>query len=332
MPEPAAAWREGLVSVIIPVFNRPRQLGTAVQSALAQSGADVEVLIVDDGSTDSTPAAAVGLAAGDPDRLRVLRIPNAGPGAAREAGRQMARGEFLQYLDSDDVLLPGKFERQVAALRANPGAVASYGPVEVTDRAGGRWMRSDRPIDRMFPQFLLGSWWPIQSPLYRRALVEPAGGWLALRIHEDWEYDCRVAALGHPLVFEPAAVAACPAHEGARLSQARRLERGALRDRATAVAAIAGHALGAGVLPGIPEMRHFGRRMFLIARECAALGERELAQVLYRSAPAVAGEARVLGRFYPLFGRAAGVLGWRVAGRLALAAERLRPNRNTDTP
>src|SRR4051812_980271 len=95
----------GLVTIIIPVFNRATMLGEAVNSALGQTYRPIEVLIVDDGSTDDTPEAADRLAR-EHREIRVLHRANGGPGAAREGGRQAAGGEFIQHLDSDDLLLP----------------------------------------------------------------------------------------------------------------------------------------------------------------------------------------------------------------------------------
>src|SRR5262249_25034222 len=120
-----------LVSVIIPVFNRAAMLVEAVDSVLAQTHRPIEIIIVDDGSTDDTVRVADGLAG---DSVRVVHQTNAGPGAAREAGRGIARVDFMQHLDSDDLLLPRKFELQVAALRANPDCGAAYG-----------WTRLRRP-------------------------------------------------------------------------------------------------------------------------------------------------------------------------------------------
>src|SRR5947207_15526114 len=97
---------DSLVTTIIPVHNRPRLLGEAVASVLAQTYRPIEIIIVDDGSTDDTPAVVDAMAARHPSVVRAIHQPNAGPGAAREAGRRMARGEFIQYLDSDDGLLP----------------------------------------------------------------------------------------------------------------------------------------------------------------------------------------------------------------------------------
>src|SRR6266705_266036 len=90
---------EGLVSTIIPVYNRPAQMGEAVYSVLCQDYRPIEIVIVDDGSTDDTPINAQALVDGHPDVIRVVRQANAGPGAAREEGRTLARGEFIQYLD-----------------------------------------------------------------------------------------------------------------------------------------------------------------------------------------------------------------------------------------
>ncbi len=117
----------GLVSTIIPVHNRASLLREAVASVLAQTYRPIEIIIVDDGSTDDTPAAADILAAEHRGEIRVLHQRNMGPGLAREAGRQVARGEFIQYLDSDDVLLPRKFEGQVAGLLRHPECGVAYG-------------------------------------------------------------------------------------------------------------------------------------------------------------------------------------------------------------
>src|SRR4029079_14626008 len=105
---------EGLVSTVIPVHNRPHLLREAVASVLAQTYRPIEIIIVDDGSTDDTTSVADSLATERSGEIMVIHQGNTGPGLAREAGRQAARGEFIQYLDSDDILLPRKFELQVS--------------------------------------------------------------------------------------------------------------------------------------------------------------------------------------------------------------------------
>src|SRR5262245_61901471 len=107
---------EGLVSTIIPVHNRPSLLREAVASVLAQIYRPIEVIVVNDGSNDETGWEAETLAKRHPE-VRAIHRENGGPGAARETGRLAARGEFIQYLDSDDLLLPNKFDLQVAGLR-----------------------------------------------------------------------------------------------------------------------------------------------------------------------------------------------------------------------
>ncbi len=97
----------GLVSVIIPTYRRPQQVRQAAESALAQTWLDLEVLVISDGPDPATRALLEDL---DP-RLRYLELPiNGGPAAARNAGVEASRGEWLTFLDDDDAMLPGKVE------------------------------------------------------------------------------------------------------------------------------------------------------------------------------------------------------------------------------
>lgn len=106
----------GLVSVIIPTYNRAEIIGAAIASALEQSYADVEVIVVDDGSTDQTRSVVEHYG----PRVRYLVQPNGGVSAARNLGLMNARGEFIALLDSDDRFLPWKLEAQVRVLREHP--------------------------------------------------------------------------------------------------------------------------------------------------------------------------------------------------------------------
>jgi glycosyltransferase involved in cell wall biosynthesis len=109
------------VSVVIPVYNGERFLAETVHSALTQTHRDVEVIVVDDGSTDGTPEVISHLGGS----VRSLRQSNQGVAAARNAGIAAARGHFVAFLDADDVWLPDKLERQLALFESNPslGAV-----------------------------------------------------------------------------------------------------------------------------------------------------------------------------------------------------------------
>jgi glycosyltransferase involved in cell wall biosynthesis len=325
----------GLVSTIIPVYNRAALLREAVGSVLAQTYRPIEVVIVDDGSTDDTPAVCRELEGQHPDIVRVVRQPNAGPGSAREAGRQLARGEFLQYLDSDDLLLPRKFERQVAALRAHPECGVAYcyarnyrigeTPVDIP------WRGSGCTVDAMFPSFLLERWWDTPAPLYRRTVCDQAGPWINVR-DEDWEYDCRIAALGTRLVHCKEFLVDYRDHAQPRISQGTAYKDAVLqRDRARAHALIYQHARRAGLGPDNPEMQHFARRLFLLARQCGAAGLASEARQLFELSREASGSYRARRLDFRLYRLAAACLGWRWAGQLACWLDHWRPSREPTT-
>jgi CDP-glycerol glycerophosphotransferase len=109
--------RDGaLLSVVVPVYNVERYLAGCLESLLAQSFAEFEAILVDDGSTDGSSAVAERYAEADP-RIRVVRQPNAGLGAARNRGVAEARGGFLTFLDSDDTLVPDAYQTMMSTLR-----------------------------------------------------------------------------------------------------------------------------------------------------------------------------------------------------------------------
>src|SRR5512143_4014499 len=107
---------EPLVSVVMPVYNGARYLRQALESALNQTYRPLEIIVVDDGSTDETSA----ILAEFGSRIRAIRQKNPGSAAARNAALQAAHGEIIAFLDADDLWLPQKLEVQVAYLRAHP--------------------------------------------------------------------------------------------------------------------------------------------------------------------------------------------------------------------
>ena len=318
----------GLVSTIIPVHNRAVFLRDAVASVLAQTYRPIEVIVVDDGSTDDTPAAVDAWRVEYPDQVRVVHQRNTGPGLAREAGRQHARGEFIQYLDSDDVLLPEKFAIQVDGLRASPHCGVAYGYTRYR-HADGRlepqpWKGSGVRVGTMFPSFLKSRWWDTPTPLYRANLCEAAGPWSDLRLEEDWEYDCRIAALGVHLHFSESYVAEVRDHELDRLCRGDLLNPQRLRSRVRSHELIYQHALRAGISVTAPEMQHFARELFLLARECGAAGLAQESRQLFLLAKTASGTVRAKGLDFRLYELAAGVLSWPLTGRLSRLADRLR--------
>jgi len=312
---------EGLVSTIIPVYNRAAMLREAVASVVAQTYRPVDIVIADDGSTDDTGAAAEELARRHAPLVRVLRVAHGGPGRAREAARQIARGEFVQHLDSDDLLLPRKFELQVAALRARPECGAAYGWTRLCHPDGRceetPWKRSGERIETMFPSMLTLRWWDTPTPLYRRAVIDAAGPWPALAAEEDWAYDCRIAAHGVRLAWVADWVCVVREHREARASG--QATPAVLHDRAAAHLLMLDAARRAKLDAASDEMQFFARELFHLARQCGAAGLAGDARSLADAAGTISAA-----RDIRLYRRIAAIIGWRNAGCLAALRDRLR--------
>ena len=123
------------VSVVMPVYNGERYIADAVESALASTFHDFELLVVDDGSTDRSVEIVGEIAAGD-KRVRVVRVPHGGVAAARNAALREARAALVANLDSDDLMPPDRLALQVAYLDANPDCVAVGGRSLIIDGDG----------------------------------------------------------------------------------------------------------------------------------------------------------------------------------------------------
>jgi glycosyltransferase involved in cell wall biosynthesis len=189
--EPELAY-ESLVSVIIPTYNRLPLLGEALESALAQTHPNLEIIVVDDGSTDGTNAYVQGL---ESDRIRYVFQENRGhPGAARNVGLRMARGEYVAFLDSDDVWLPEKIERQLAVLEADPEldlVATDFFELPPNRRKTALGLKKPKLVD--FRELLRDC--PIQnsSVLMRKEVADSIGLQdETLRTCEDYEYWLRV--------------------------------------------------------------------------------------------------------------------------------------------
>jgi len=118
------------VSVIIPTYNRAHVVGEAIDSVLAQTYQDFEIIVVDDGSTDNTREVLEDYARRHPDKMRVIyRQTNGGAGAARNDGIRASQGEYIAFLDSDDLYLPNRLESAVRFLDEHPEYGAAYAEV-----------------------------------------------------------------------------------------------------------------------------------------------------------------------------------------------------------
>jgi len=329
------AMMAGMVSTIIPVFNRAGMLQSAVRSVLDQTYPDHEIIIVDDGSTDSTAEVADTMAGTHPEQIRALHVANGGPGSAREHGRVSARGHFIQYLDSDDRLLPRKFEIQVAALQAHPECGVAYGKTRLIDANGQilkapyKW--SGRAFAHLFPALLVDRWWNTHTPLYRRSVCNAVGPWTNMRMGEDWQYDARVGALGTQLVFCDEYVSEHRHHAEPRLTGGQAPSLSALKDFGKLIPALHQCAVKAGVNSEADEMRHFSRWAFAVARQLGRAGVTEAAQKCFETARTAAGPCRNRLDFR-LYSGLSRLLGWRLSGNAAHWLDRVfkrRPSEQT---
>lgn len=264
-----------LVSVIIPVFNRAALLREAVASAHEQSHAMVEVLIIDDGSTDETRQVANELASTLPGKVRSFRQQNSGPGTARNLGLMHARGEFVQYLDSDDLLEPRKFELQVHALRMHEEAGVAYGLTIRTNAATGEsraWARTGEAITNIFPGFLMKRGWDTNSPLWRRSVCERVGEWSDFRCMEDWEHDLRAGLLGVTPVQVEEHVATVRDHAGDRASGMQSGFTPALTADFFRAHRAIWHRMREAELTDWSYLHELSRKLFWIARMCGERG------------------------------------------------------------
>jgi len=315
----------GLVTTIIPVYNRAALLHKAVQSVFDQTYRPIEIIIVDDGSTDDTRNAADELADRNPVVVKVLHEENGGPGRAREAGRKSAAGEFIQYLDSDDILLPCKFELQVAGLREHPECGISYGKLrhyQLPDDVP--WKQTGERLDHMFPAFLRQRCWSTPAPLYRRTVSDDAGPWTSLRQEEDWEYDCRIAAKGVHLHYCDQFIAAIGSGGKMSLSSRWAVDTAYLKDRVKAHQLIYSHARKAGIAEDCPEMIYFSRELFFLSRRCGAAGLSRESQELFGLSKEASGAQRSKGLDYRIYQLLASIISWTLMGKVAGYVERLR--------
>lgn len=195
-----------LVSIVIPAYNRADTIARAIESVLAQDYPRLEVIVVDDGSTDATQGVVGGFA--DP-RIRLARQANAGVSAARNRGIAEARGELVAFLDSDDEWLPGKVSAQVALFqRASPRLGLVYTGFSSVAADGSATMHQARHRGWIYRDLLArnvvtgcGS-----TSMFRRAALELVGGFdpsmpanedydLVLRAARFFEADCVAAPL-----------------------------------------------------------------------------------------------------------------------------------------
>jgi glycosyltransferase involved in cell wall biosynthesis len=179
-----------MISVVIPCYNAEQTVEATIESALEQN-VEKEVIVVNDGSTDDSGAIIREFG----DRIRTISTPNRGASAARETGAKVARGQYIQYLDSDDLLAPATL---IARLRAAHDADVVHTDWQKLERGPqGAFVLADiiRPnlavieLDTEAATATSEFWAPPAALLYRREIVERIGGWPAgLPIIQDARY------------------------------------------------------------------------------------------------------------------------------------------------
>ena len=185
-----------LVSIIIPCHNAVEYIAAAIESALAQDYSPVEVIVVDDGSSDGSRQVAQSFE----DRVKILSQPNLGPSVARNAGIQASTGTYIILLDADDVLLTSCVRSRVEALMEDPrvGLVAGY--YREID-ANGQLLPRVPQIRRLrrtsvFRQTVRRNWGPPVGWGIRRATLDACGRFdPSLRHCEDWDLAVRLSAV-----------------------------------------------------------------------------------------------------------------------------------------
>lgn len=169
----------GMISVIMPSYNAAPYLEEAVASVMDQSYPVVELILVDDGSTDNTLAIAGRLMQSHPGRIRLLTQPNAGSYVARNLGIEHARGEFIAFLDADDWWTSDCLSKLHAALVTSNAMLAYCGwqNVGASDRSNDPYVPPDYEQGDKAEQFLrAASPWPIHAALTRTSVLRGAGG------------------------------------------------------------------------------------------------------------------------------------------------------------
>lgn len=183
-----------IVSVIIPAYNAARYLADAIQSALSQTMADLEVIVVNDGSTDGTATVVEGFGS----KVQLISQNNRGVASARNAGIDRARGQFLAFLDADDVWLPTKLARQLECFNHDPKLGCAGCSYYVTDEKLQILSESISAVEGLTGLLLMTS----NSSLFSSTFLIPAAvldvvGQFdpALSTSADWDLATRIASV-----------------------------------------------------------------------------------------------------------------------------------------
>lgn len=207
------------VSVIIPCHNAERWIEEAIESCLQQTWQPVEIVVVDDGSTDGSLALLKSYAR----KIRLQVAHHQGASHARNEGFALSRGEYIQFLDADDYLLPQKIEQQIQFLEET-GADAVYGDwqhrYEYPDGSHTLGEVTIAGAHEDILEALLGGWWTANMTLLlRREVVSQSGGWdETLKAAQDRDFSISIALSGADIRYQPGCHSVYRRHGSATVS------------------------------------------------------------------------------------------------------------------
>ncbi|MCG8404205.1 MAG: glycosyltransferase, partial [Phycisphaerales bacterium] len=208
-----------LVSILIPCFNNEDFVAEAIDSALAQTYPNIEVIVIDDGSTDGSAK----LLASYGDRIRWKTVANGGACAARNEALRMSHGEYIQFLDADDLLMPEKIERQLPVLlNGDTDLVFCRGTIFGDGRPERAQKRAILPTENKDPfAYCLEQGLSTPAPLHRRSLLDQIGGFRkGVQFAQEFDLHVRLAAAGARLTFRDELLCRVRHHPSeARISQ-----------------------------------------------------------------------------------------------------------------
>lgn len=217
------------VSVIIPAYNQSQFVSQAIDSVLAQTFTDYEIIVINDGSTDNTAEVLEQYK----DRICIITQTNAGLSAARNSGLRIARGEVVGLLDADDVWYPEALSAVVSYLRKNPHIDLVSGAWDNIDESGKtiRGLTRSSGFQPMvqadfLKTFALGTLFPPSSVVIRRRCFDCCGFFdTTLKALEDWDFWLRLAIHGHKLDLMDTPVVHYRRHRGCMTLEPQRMER-----------------------------------------------------------------------------------------------------------
>lgn len=185
--------KHSTIAAIIPSYNSAAMLPEAIQSVRVQQWPNLEIIVVDDGSSDDTPDVLRRLSGND---LRVLRQENAGPAAARNTAIEASHADWIAFLDADDIWLPGKLEAQMDAAAANPDIGFCYADAVCRNKYGSEWINTvTRPGRPLLLELIWGPQFGMGTVIVRRQCLDAVGRFDSeLRTGEDWDMWLRLAA------------------------------------------------------------------------------------------------------------------------------------------